>query len=155
VDNQGSTLPFPQRLSGEDAYCLARGRWPHRAVRSSRVELPGTLESAAQARRALELHLGGLVEDPRLRDLCLLASELVTNAILHGDGSNGVVVHLAAAQSLLRVEVSDGGAGFEFSRASEPPAAASGLGLRVLDATASRWGVAGDDGTSVWFELDR
>jgi anti-sigma regulatory factor (Ser/Thr protein kinase) len=155
MDNPGSTLPFPQRQSGEDAYCLARGRWSHQAIRLSRVELAGTLEAAAQARRALELHLGGLVEDPRLRDLCLLASELVTNAVLHGDGGAGVVMHLAASQACLRVEVSDGGSGFAFSRAPEPPASANGLGLRVLDATASRWGVAGDDGTSVWFELDR
>jgi anti-sigma regulatory factor (Ser/Thr protein kinase) len=154
VDNQGSTPPFPQRLRGDSAYCLARGRWPHQAIRSSRIELPGTLEAAAHARRAVELHLGGVVGDPHLRDLCLMASELVTNAIVHGEGSAGVVMHLAAAQSCLRVEVWDRGSGFDFSRASQPRAAARGLGLRILDVTASRWGVAGDEGTSVWFELD-
>ena len=151
----GSTPPFPRRLSGDSAYCLARGTWPHPTIRSSRIELPGALEAAAQARRALELHLGGVVGDAHLRDLCLMASEAVSNAIVHGHGRTGVVMHLAASHSCLRVEVCDGGSGFDFARAAQPPRVGTGLGLRILDATSSRWGVAGDDGTSVWFEVDR
>jgi anti-sigma regulatory factor (Ser/Thr protein kinase) len=83
-----------------------------------------------------------------------MATEVVTNAILHGDGSSGVVMYLAASDRCVRVEVCDGGSGFDLPLAPRPTGALGGLGLRIVDRTASRWGVAGDAGTCVWFELD-
>jgi hypothetical protein len=56
-DEQQVSPAFPQRLSADDAYSVARGSWPLEAVRSSRVELSGTLDAGSDARRALELHL--------------------------------------------------------------------------------------------------
>src|SRR4051812_31939920 len=95
--DQSPTPPFPHRLSGDSAYDLARGTWSPEAVRSSRIELPGALQAAGQARRAIAGFLAGLVEDRRLQDLCLMATEVVTNAVLHGEGSSGVVMYLAAS----------------------------------------------------------
>jgi anti-sigma regulatory factor (Ser/Thr protein kinase) len=152
--DQHPTSPFPHRFSGDSAYSLARGAWSLEAVRSGRIELPGTLEAAAYARRAVEDHLGRLVDDLPLRDVCLMVSELATNAVLHGPRTSGAVMYLAASPRCLRVEVCDGGSGFDFPRGERPEGVLGGFGLRIVDAMASRWGVAGDDGTCVWFELD-
>jgi anti-sigma regulatory factor (Ser/Thr protein kinase) len=150
-DNRTS---FPRRLSGDSAYSVARGAWSPEAVRSSRIELPGTLEAAAYARRAAEVHLGRLGGALPLRDVRLMVSELATNAVLHGPRRSEVVMYLAASPGRLRVEVCDGGSGFDFPRGERPENALGGFGLRIVDGMASRWGVAGDNGTCVWFELD-
>jgi anti-sigma regulatory factor (Ser/Thr protein kinase) len=145
---------FPQRLSRDTAYSVARGAWSPEAVLSKRIELPGTLEAAAYARRAVEVHLGRLVDELPLRDVCVMVSELATNAVLHGARRSGVVIYLAASARCVRVEVCDGGSGFDFPRGERPEGELRGFGLRIVDKMASRWGVAGDDGTCVWFELD-
>jgi anti-sigma regulatory factor (Ser/Thr protein kinase) len=153
-DEQQLTPDFPQRLSAENAYSVAQGIWPLEAVRSTRVELSGTLEAGSEARDALDLHLGGVLDAPRMTDIRLLATELVINAILHGEGKSGVVMYLARAAGCVRIEVCDGGSGFAFSPSPRSDDALGGLGLRIVDKTASRWGIAGDDGTCVWFEID-
>jgi anti-sigma regulatory factor (Ser/Thr protein kinase) len=139
---------FPQRISPEDAYRLARGAWRPEAVRSTRLELDATGDAPRLARRAVDLHLGAVLPDDVAADVRLLVSELVANAWRHGDATTGIVVHLAASRDCVRAEVCDRGAGFD------PPASAGGWGLRLLDTVADRWGIAGDDGTCVWFELD-
>jgi anti-sigma regulatory factor (Ser/Thr protein kinase) len=83
-----------------------------------------------------------------------MVSELATNAVLHGPRRSGVVMYLAASPGCLRVEVCDGGSGFDFPGGERPEGALGGFGLRIVDEMASRWGVAGDDGTCVWFELE-
>jgi anti-sigma regulatory factor (Ser/Thr protein kinase) len=145
--------PFPAHFCSGNARHLAQGTWPPRAVRSSRIELTGTFKAPGQARRAVELHLSGLIGDGQLSDIRLLVSELVSNAIRYGEGSSGVVLHLAASASCVRVEVCDGGSGFDVPHAPRPEGTLGGHGLGMLDMAADRWGVAGDDGTCVWFEL--
>ena len=144
---------FPARFSTDDARRLAHGTWSPRLVRSTRIELDGTSGAPGKARHAVELHLS-LIEDAQLLDARLLVSELIANAILHGDPDSGVVLHLAAAATCVRVEVCDGGSGFAFSRRPRHEDALGGMGLRLVDTIASRWGVAGDECTCVWFELD-
>jgi anti-sigma regulatory factor (Ser/Thr protein kinase) len=82
----------------------------------------------------------------------LLASELVTNAILHGKPPLGLRVTLRGRT--LRVEVTDR----QWARVMAspvPPDATSGRGLVLVEALATRWGCeeAGRQKT-VWFELD-
>jgi anti-sigma regulatory factor (Ser/Thr protein kinase) len=139
---------FPQRISPGDAYRLARGTWPPEAVRSTRIELQSTADAPREARRAVDLHLGAVLDADAAADVRLLVSELVANAWRHSDATDGIVVHLAASRDCVRAEVCDRGAGFD------PPTSAGGWGLRLLDTVADRWGIAGDDGTCVWFELD-
>lgn len=84
----------------------------------------------------------------------LLASELVTNAVEHGDG--GITVLVTLSGSTLLVEVSDE------SPALPAPRCAStqdegGRGLLILDTLATTWGVTlteGGGGKSVWFTLE-
>jgi serine phosphatase RsbU (regulator of sigma subunit)/anti-sigma regulatory factor (Ser/Thr protein kinase) len=85
-------------------------------------------------------------------DAELVASELATNAILHGEGVVRVAVD--PVDDGVRLEVHD--------RTRVPPVLAlasadamTGRGLRLVAAVASRWGVeAVDDGKVVWAELE-
>jgi anti-sigma regulatory factor (Ser/Thr protein kinase) len=115
------------------------------------VAFPVTPHAPSAARRVLVSE--GL--DPDLdHTVCLLVSEIVTNAIRHsGQGEEDRIV-LAARMTpeFVRIEVRDRGPGFDPDVRHD----ASGFGLRMLDMLAARWGVDHDDrGTRVWFEIDR
>ncbi len=115
------------------------------------LALPVTPKAAQAARRALVAE--GL--DPDLdHTVCLLTSELVTNCVRHAGMDEGDRIVLAArlTADFARVEVRDSGEGFDPDVRHE----ASGYGLRLMDMLASRWGMDSDeDGTRVWFEVDR
>jgi serine/threonine-protein kinase RsbW len=118
--------------------------------------LPVTPEAASVARHALD----GLADDRpdgRMRDVRLLISELVTNAVRHANLASGDVIELVIeiADQTLRVEVHDPGGGFVPSAPSPDPARPSGWGLYLVAELADRWGVDSEDTTLVWFELDR
>jgi anti-sigma regulatory factor (Ser/Thr protein kinase) len=121
------------------------------------VELEPLPAAAAAARRALA-GLSGRVGERRLRDACLLVSELVTNAVRHAGLQAGDTIRLLArpCNSVLRVEVDDPGTGFEPHAPAPDPARASGWGLYLVAELADRWGVdpGRRGGTRVWFELD-
>ena len=117
-------------------------------------ELAVTPEAAAEARHALS---GITLSDGRERDVRLLVSELVTNAVRHANLRPGDVILLVIdlGDSVLLVEVHDPGGGF-IPRAPAPdPARPSGWGLYLVEELADRWGVDSDESTLVWFEVDR
>lgn len=114
-------------------------------------QLPPTARSVPQARRHVvstltRWHLDGLVETASL-----LASELVTNAVLHARTAMTLTVEKDGDG--VRVSVTDG--------SPVPPAlrrhsdmATTGRGLRLLDQLADAWSVKDSrDGKSVWFTL--
>ena len=115
------------------------------------VALPARPEAAGAARRLLVRE--GL--DPDLdHTVTLLVSEVVTNSIRHAGVQDGDRIVLAARlrDDWARVEVRDAGPGFD----PDVRHGAPGYGLRLLDMLAARWGVDRDDnGTRVWFEVDR
>ena len=115
------------------------------------VALPSTPQAAGAARRLLVRE--GL--DPDLdHTVCLLVSEIVTNSVRHsGVGPEGKIVLAARLKpDFARIEIRDSGRGFDPDVRHD----ASGFGLRMLDTLAARWGVDVDDnGTRVWFEVDR
>jgi anti-sigma regulatory factor (Ser/Thr protein kinase) len=119
-------------------------------------ELPVAPEAASEARHALD-GLSGELPDGRMRDVRLLVSELVTNAVRHANLAAGDVIGLVieVAEQKLRVEVHDSGGGFIPSTPSPDPARPSGWGLYLVAELADRWGVDSDERTLVWFELDR
>ncbi|MER5465597.1 ATP-binding protein [Streptomyces sp. NPDC002668] len=127
--------------------------------RKALFRLPPAPTAPRSARRLVEDVLAdwcipvGLVESLRL-----LASELVTNAVAHGDGRVGLALFSAAAtddspRAVLRMEVAD---------ASPEPARQGGLGgddehgrgLLLVDALSDQWGqdlLA--EGKRVWCEF--
>jgi anti-sigma regulatory factor (Ser/Thr protein kinase) len=116
------------------------------------LELPSTAAAPARARGALE-QIASRVSPERLRDVRLLVSELVTNAVRHA-GGEAVRLVVALTGEVLRVEVHDPGHGFELAAAPTDPLRASGWGLVLVGELADRWGVDHDPRTRVWFEMD-
>jgi len=112
-----------------------------------------TPEAPGMARRAVE-ELAPAIDTSVLRDAQLLISELVTNSIKHSGCDDPVRLRVWTRSSGLKVEVADGGFGFEAgSPASPGNDVEGGRGLLILEALADRWGVCRDAGTRVWFEL--
>jgi anti-sigma regulatory factor (Ser/Thr protein kinase) len=139
----------------EPAGFLMRGTWRPDLVLTDKLELPGGHLAPANARaHVCELLRGRLGEDD-LGDVAVLVSEIVTNAVRHAGAGRDetIVVHVAIAAEVVRVEVCDHGPGFEPPAVLRPRAEGGGNGLILLDRLSSSWGVAGDDGTCVWFEL--
>jgi len=119
-------------------------------------QLPVAPEAAAEARHALD-DVSAAIPDTRLRDVRLLVSELVTNAVRHADLADSDVILLVidVGEGALRVEVHDPGGGFVPTAPAPDPARPSGWGLYLVAELADRWGVDSDESTLVWFELDR
>ena len=119
------------------------------------LELEGTTDAAAAARRALD-RFADFVSEQRMRDVRLLVSELVTNAVRHAGLSPDDRIRLLAelAGGSLRIEVHDPGEGFEPRTPAPDPARSSGWGLYLVAELADRWGVEqANPGTRIWFEL--
>ena len=113
-------------------------------------DLPADPAAPSQARVAL-LALTGAVMPRLLEDLRLLITELVTNSVRYGPGGTIRVTVKVADSKTLYAEVTDNGRDgvVEIREAAE---GGGGLGLRILDRMASRWGVY-EGSTNVWFEL--
>ena len=116
------------------------------------LELPSSAAAPAAARGALD-QIAHAVTADRMRDLRLLVSELVTNAVRHAEGA-AVRLIVTIAADVLRVEVHDPGRGFEVKPPPDDPLRASGWGLVLVEELADRWGVDGNPRTRVWFEMD-
>jgi len=124
-----------------------------------RLDLPDRIEAPRAARQALTALNGSLhlISSARLADAQLLVTELVANAVRHG-GADGEPIHLTvhATAEAMRVEVRDGGAGFDVNDVGPPSAERSGgWGLQIVAGLAHRWGVEPTGPTTVWFEIDR
>ena len=115
------------------------------------------LETPALARHELEGWLPESLDESERGALRLLVSELVTNSVRHAAASaTPVGLAMRIADGTVRVEVHDGGSGFEpgTPKPRDADAGYGGYGLFLVERMASRWGVETDDGTRVWFELD-
>jgi anti-sigma regulatory factor (Ser/Thr protein kinase) len=119
-------------------------------------ELAANPEAASEARHALDTFDEALSAHS-MRDVRLLVSELVTNAVRHANLAQDDVIGLVVevVNHTLRVEVHDPGGGFVPSAPSPDPVRPSGWGLYLVAELADRWGVDSDERTLVWFELDR
>ena len=108
---------------------------------------PATTESIGAARRFVATATGEHHEH-----LSLVTSELVTNAVLHGEGP--VTVRVERSDDGLRLAVHDRGAGTP--RPERPEShAPSGRGLRIVETVATRWGTDPDEsGKWVWALLN-
>jgi len=116
------------------------------------VSLPHTVRAPGIARRSLADWLGSAVDADQLGAARLLASELVTNAVVHGHG--GITLRATLDEDRLLVEVIDEGDGFERTVRQHDFAGIGGRGLSIVDAESSRWGIH-EGTTHVWFELER
>jgi serine/threonine-protein kinase RsbW len=126
-------------------------------IGSERQELILIAEPVAvrRARSWLSELAQGLVGEVRLPDLELALTEVMTNAVRHGNVGGPVRLAATPKAQFLCVQVTDEGPGF----VPRPGAMASdqhgGFGLFIVERLTRRWGVTREDRcTRVWFEFD-
>jgi anti-sigma regulatory factor (Ser/Thr protein kinase) len=113
------------------------------------LALPVDLRTPKLARDAVAATFDG---EPRVGDLLLCVSEVVTNAVRHARTAGLLTVDRDAR--LLTVEVHDGSDDLPIRRPMSA-IALNGRGLRILDQLATRWGTRSTGaGKVVWFEFD-
>jgi anti-sigma regulatory factor (Ser/Thr protein kinase) len=112
--------------------------------------LPRASSSVPGARRMVRLRFVGLLTQDALDDLLLVVSELVTNALLYGEGD--IQLRLTFDGRRVSGEVMDEGAIPDGRLRGRTPDEFGGRGLLLVSQVTDRWGC--QDGTShVWFEL--
>lgn len=116
------------------------------------IKLPRDPSAGARARRVLENVTADTLDADELVRAKLLVSELVNNAVLHGQGA--ITVRLDVDENRLHVEVIDEGSGFERQVRESDDDRFGGHGLRIVESESSRWGLH-EGTTHVWFEIER
>jgi anti-sigma regulatory factor (Ser/Thr protein kinase) len=108
-------------------------------------------EGPAQARRIIAQELSSVLPAPRLDDVKLMVSELVTNGIVHSDREGDVPVILDLAMNGdVRCGVLDHGPGF--AERVQQKERRGGWGLRLVEQLSDRWGMqCSPQRTEVWF----
>src|SRR5689334_22732767 len=119
------------------------------------ISLPARPDSVRRARRFVAEAASRAGFAPSTIDLAAVAaSELVTNAVVHGSGP--ISVRTVLDPDTLRVEVQDTAA--ELPRRVDAGDRDGGRGLALVDAFTAEWGctvVRGASGKSVWFTMGR
>jgi anti-sigma regulatory factor (Ser/Thr protein kinase) len=120
------------------------------------IDLPAEAASVRRARRfVVEAASRAGFESDTIDLAAVAASELVTNAVIHGDGP--ISVRTVLDDSSLRVEVQDAAEDLP-QRPPVDSSRAHGRGLTIVDAFSEEWGctvVQGATGKSVWFTMER
>ena|SRR5215208_345386 len=150
---------------------VVRPRSHSRGLRSAPVEAAGG--DPGQATRLVEHHefaanpdavpaarhaaaaAAARVGEPLAETVAMLVSELVTNAVEHSGASpqTTIAMDLRETADSLRIEVSDGGRGFDPPFGAPPDEEPRGRGLLLVQLLADSWGVSANPSTRVWFEL--
>ncbi|MFK0296528.1 ATP-binding protein [Streptomyces sp. NPDC090442] len=156
-----TTRPYPPGdLGPEPGVAGVAAAVPAGQIR--RLRLAGTRGAVARARdfarEALQDWgwLPAATADQRAaaEDVLLVVSELVTNACLHAEGPEEL--RLRCAAKVLRLEVSDLGAGSPSPRSPHRPGRPGGHGMFIVQRLCLDWGVvrnADGAGKTVWAEL--
>lgn len=108
-------------------------------------------DAARRARRQVN-GLADLLPAAVLADLRTIVSELVTNCVRHGTGREIELAVTVGRNGTVRGRVSDGGTG-PVGIVAPRPRPDAGLGLRIVEALVTRWGVNAPS-SDVWFELE-
>jgi anti-sigma regulatory factor (Ser/Thr protein kinase) len=121
--------------------------------RSERIDLLADPSSVSEARRFVRRVLTSWGVELTIDVVCLLVSELATNAVLHARTDYTVVV--SRSKTSVRVEVLDGSTVGPRQRQNSATAA-TGRGVALVDRLASDWGTRNDQpgfAKSVWFTV--
>jgi serine/threonine-protein kinase RsbW len=120
-------------------------------------EIAGGTGAACIARELLTDRLGDSTPIDTMHDLHLLATELITNAVLHaGVGETETLeLRVAAGPDTVRVSVTDPGADTAPEVQDLDLDVPGGMGLFLVERISRAWGVerASDGSNRVWFEL--
>lgn len=115
------------------------------------LQLPQDLASASRARRFVKQILTEWSRPAIVDDASLLATELVTNAVVHAHSS--VALRLRRLPDRVRIEVADTGEGALQLREPEQDAL-NGRGLLLVQDLSLAWGTSSNGAEKVvWFEV--
>ena len=117
-----------------------------------RVALSASEPPLSALRAQIESSLADLGAE-LISDVQLVATELVTNAYLHGEPPVRFELHNPPDGGVVRVEVTD--AGPEMPQVRHPDVTEThGRGLLLVEAYSTRWGViTSAEGKTVWVEF--
>ena len=88
-------------------------------------------------------------------DIRAAASEIVANAVRHGRlGENDLIVLSGSVGDVIRIEVEQPSPVIGAEVQPQGDLAESGIGLRIVDTIAKRWGTDEGPPGKVWFEVD-
>jgi anti-sigma regulatory factor (Ser/Thr protein kinase) len=121
-------------------------------------EIPGGIDAPCLARELLTDSFGATVPEATMHDLHLLASEVVTNAVLHAhvDDAGTLQMRVMATPDLVQVSVTDPG---DVTNRPEmqplDPSLPGGMGLFLVDQISSAWGYerTPEGANRVWFQV--
>lgn len=121
-------------------------------TQTSALRLGSDVMAARQAREFVRRCLQPWVGDELLDDALVVASELVTNAVMHAGTTSELVVRVDP--DLVELRLSDGDPRTPRRRTLVGGLPAQGRGLVVLSSLSERWGVdERADGKTVWAVL--
>jgi anti-sigma regulatory factor (Ser/Thr protein kinase) len=122
-------------------------------------DLPVSPAAAGIAREALDGWLTDLVGEEAATSARLAATEIVANAVRHGDLAPNDAIHLSgiATDDVVRVcfEQASAAEGVRVVPIAERDPRDGGMGLRIVDGSVTSWGVDPGPPGVVWFEVDR
>jgi anti-sigma regulatory factor (Ser/Thr protein kinase) len=131
---------------------------PRAPADGTSIRLEATTAAPARARRAVTRWAedAGL-ESELLVDLRLLVTELVTNAVRHArvEPPEQIELGVVSEEECVRVQVQDGGAGFDEYLPIPSGDDVAGRGLYLVHQVASAWGLEPGPPFGIWFELAR
>jgi anti-sigma regulatory factor (Ser/Thr protein kinase) len=126
---------------------------------SSRVRLLPSAEASLSARRAVDTLLDsvdGRRDEHFAFNLRLVASELVKNAVVHGDASQEIELEIQLYADWAELRVRNRGVRLALRnlRVKRRPGGEGGRGLEIIDALADGWTIdSGPIGTSITVRL--
>ena len=116
-----------------------------------RTTLPASVSTPAAARAVVRDALERGSADVRMDDVALVVSELVTNAVLHGDGD--ITLDVVVEPAAVHISVEDAGSGVA-EAVDATGDAESGRGLMLVSKIAAHWGVRpARGGKVVWADV--
>ncbi|MGW0711278.1 SpoIIE family protein phosphatase [Streptomyces sp. NPDC002643] len=153
-------IDVAEERGGDDDVALlllrrrSRGAEPEPGGRLQRHVAPGDPEALAEARRVIRATVRGWGAGDRADEIELVADELITNALMHTEGSAVVTLRvLSGSERRLRVEVEDSSSALPRRREAGEDGV-SGRGLLLVDCLTDVWGVeARGGGKCVWCEF--
>jgi len=112
------------------------------------LTVPPVVDEISRTRKQLAAWARQRLAEERSEDFELLASEALTNAVLHGDGRSPIQVEAWVENQEVCMQIVNRAERFA------PPLYRSGeggLGLPIIARAADRWGLERDQDVRLWF----
>ena len=132
-----------------------RAAWREKALLELSIQIPATPDAPRLGRQALDGWLQQLVGPGRADDARLIATELLSNAVRHGDIPPGeaLTLSLETSDGTVTIIVEQPTSASSARIADRSEQAAGGFGLLLVDRLADSWGVEHGRPGRVWFAI--